>query len=84
LTDIHDKSNDLPALRKRRDDLQAHLYKIYRSAPHTDGKAYGEAQDSLKNNEDLTFSDSEIDAFLPGPLKRQSLSAGSSSKQRRA
>lgn len=70
LTDIRDKANDLGALRKRRDDLQAQLHKIYRAAPHTDGKAYGEAQDALKNKEDLTFSDEEIDAFLPGPLKR--------------
>jgi hypothetical protein len=71
LTDIRDLSFPLSDLRKRRDDLQAQLHKIYRIAPHTDGKAYGQAQDALKNKEDLTFSDSEIDAFLPGPLKRQ-------------
>jgi hypothetical protein len=58
-------------LRQRRDDLQTLLHKIHRSAPHTDGKAYGQAQDALKNREDLTFSDDEIDAFLPGPLKRK-------------
>lgn len=49
LSDVRDASFDLPSLRKRRDDLQAQLYKIYRAAPHTDGKAYGEAQDALKN-----------------------------------
>jgi len=70
LTDIRDTSFDLDALRKRRDELQSQLHKIYRSAPHTDNKAYGKAQDALKNKEDLTFSDGEIDAFLPGPLKR--------------
>ncbi|WP_375143992.1 hypothetical protein [Bradyrhizobium sp. Ash2021] len=48
------------------------MHSIYRSAPHTDGKAYGQAQDALQNREDLTFTDSEIDAFLPGPLKRKS------------
>jgi hypothetical protein len=32
-------------------------------------KAYREAQDALKNKEDLTFSEAEIDAFLPEPLK---------------
>jgi hypothetical protein len=70
LTDIRDPAFSLNELRKRRDQLQSQLYKIYRIVPHTDGKAYGEAQDALKNKEDLTFSDAEIDAFLPGPLKR--------------
>jgi hypothetical protein len=70
LTDIRDQSFALGDLRIRRDDLQERLYKIYRAAPHTDGKAYVEAQNALKNEEDLTFSDAEIDAFLPNPLKR--------------
>jgi SMODS and SLOG-associating 2TM effector domain family 4 len=70
LTDIRDQSFALSDLRNRRDDLQERLYKIYRAAPHTDGKAYVEAQNALKNKEDLTFSDAEIDAFLPNPLKR--------------
>jgi hypothetical protein len=72
LTDIRDQEFSLNELRKRRDQLQSQLYKIYRIVPHTDGKAYGEAQDALKNKEDLTFSDTEIDAFLPSPLKRTS------------
>jgi hypothetical protein len=63
-------------LRQRRDDLQMQLHKIYRIAPHTNIKAYGKAQDALKNKEDLTFTDSEIDAFLPAPLKR-TVKAGS-------
>lgn len=71
LTDIRDQTFAVADLRTRRDDLQSQLHKIYRAAPHTDGKAYGQAQNALKNNEDLTFSDAEIDAFLPGPLKRK-------------
>jgi hypothetical protein len=70
LTDISDRNFAIIDLRKRRDELQSQLHKIYRSSPNTDGKAYGQAQNALKNNEDLTFSDTEIDAFLPGPLKR--------------
>lgn len=70
LTDIRDLSFPLEDLRRRRDDLQSRLAKIYRSAPHTNEKAYSDAQDALKNKEDLTFSDAEIDAFLPMPLKR--------------
>ena len=72
LTDIRDEKLSITDLRKRRDDLQAQLYKIYRAAPHTNSKAYGDAQNALKKNEELTFSDSEIDAFLPAPLKRTS------------
>jgi hypothetical protein len=72
LTDVRDPANSMTQLRQRRDELQALLHKIYKSAPHTDGKAYGRAQEALKHNEDLTFSDAEIDAFLPGPLKRKS------------
>jgi hypothetical protein len=70
LTDMAPAAIPLDILRGRRDELQAHLYEIYRAAPHTDGKAYQQAQDALKNLEDLTFTDAEIDAFLPGPLRR--------------
>lgn len=50
LTDIRDRAVTLEALRKRRDQVQGELRKIYTSAPHTDAKAYGEAQDALKKN----------------------------------
>jgi hypothetical protein len=70
LADIHDASHGLEALRKRRDELQRQLHRIYRIAPHTDGKAYEEAQDRLKNKEDLTFTDDEIDLMLPTTLRR--------------
>ncbi|WP_292328359.1 SLATT domain-containing protein [Mesorhizobium sp.] len=70
ITDILDKGSDLPALRERRDNLQAALHKIYHGAPHTDGKAYGKAQDALKNKEDLTFTEAEIDVLLPASLRR--------------
>lgn len=55
---------------ERRDELQAMLAALYVGAPQTDGKAYEEAQDRLKNKEDMTFSDEEIDCFLPLSLKR--------------
>jgi SMODS and SLOG-associating 2TM effector domain family 4 len=71
LSDLRDPALPMDALRQRRDDLQSQLYKVYKSAPHTDSKAYGEAQNALKNLEDLTFSEAEIDAFLPTPLKRK-------------
>jgi len=55
---------------ERRDELQAVLAALYVGAPQTDGKAYLEAQDRLKNMDDMTFSDEEIDCFLPLSLKR--------------
>lgn len=70
ITDLLDKNVDTASLRRRRDDLQAALHKIHHGAPHTDGNAYGKAQDALKNKEDLTFSENEIDVMLPASLRR--------------
>lgn len=70
LTDIVGQGSDLAILCERRDRLQAALHKIYHATPHTDGKAYGKAQDALKNREDLTFSEHEIDVMLPASLRR--------------
>jgi hypothetical protein len=69
LTDIVTGDSDLKELRKRRDELQNKLAAIYRSAPHTNGTAYAKAQKALKELEEYTFSDEEIDAFLPQKLK---------------
>ncbi len=66
---------DLPTLDRiaaatRRDELQENLANIYSGSPQTNGKAYAEAQDRLQNREDLTFSQAEIDCFLPENLRR--------------
>jgi SMODS and SLOG-associating 2TM effector domain family 4 len=71
LSDIISGDQDIVALRQRRDELQASLAAIYRGAPHTDDRAYGDAQTALKANEEYTFSDEEIDAFLPKHLKKE-------------
>ena len=39
-------------------------------------EAYSRAQEALKKLEDMTFSDEEIDAFLPKELKRISKGGG--------
>lgn len=70
LTDIRDDAIALDALRERRDALQTELHIIYQAAPHTNGTAYKRAQDALQNKEDLTFSDQEIDQFLPKHLRK--------------
>ena len=56
----------------QRDKLLDDLHRVYSGAPSTNSKAYKEAQNALKNMEEMTFSDEEIDKFLPKELKRKS------------
>lgn len=70
ITDIFNSTVTVDDLRSRRDEFQTKLHEIYRGAPFTDGKAYKKAQDSLKDNEELMFSDKEIDEMLPKTLRR--------------
>lgn len=52
----------------RRDELMGALNEIYAHAPDTSSKAYRKAQKALKVSEDMTFSDQELDKFLPKQL----------------
>jgi hypothetical protein len=70
LTDLKMGIEPLDSILKRREDLLPALQAIYKGAPSTNSKAYSEAQKALKISEDLTFSDAELDAFLPAELKR--------------
>ena len=70
LTDLRAGSLPLEDIRKNRDALLEELHATYKGAPSTDYKAYQKAQKALKELEDMTFSDEEIDAFLPKELKR--------------
>lgn len=72
IADVFNTEVALENLRSTRDDLQIKLHEIYRAAPFTDGKAYKKAQNSLKDNEELMFSDEEIDLMLPTTLRRLS------------
>jgi hypothetical protein len=73
LTDIRMKTiNDAEAA-ARRDELQERLSAIYKGAPHTNSTAYLQAQNALKNNEEYSFSDEEIDQFLPNSLRKKSI-----------
>ncbi|WP_281405204.1 MULTISPECIES: hypothetical protein [unclassified Mesorhizobium] len=69
------KAVPVDELRTKRDELQTSLHEIFRGAPFTDGKAYKKAQASLKDNEELMFSDKEVDAMLPTTLQRSERSA---------
>lgn len=70
LTDLRSHAKPLDDIRAARDALPDDLHTTYKGAPSTDSKTYGEAQKALKKMEDMTFSDEEIDKFLPTDLKR--------------
>lgn len=55
---------------KIRDSLMKELGAIQKNAPSTDSKAYNEAKQALKEKEELTFSDDEIDKLLPTNLRK--------------
>ena len=57
-------------IQQEKDALMDDLHLVYSNAPSTTSKAYKKVQQALKSNEDMTFSDSEIDAFLPKELRR--------------
>lgn len=70
ITDALDDAFPLETIRERRDDLQGALHELYLAAPFTDGKAYAKAQKGLKDNEELMFTEKEIDDMLPHTLRR--------------
>ncbi len=70
ITDLRMGEKPIEGLQKERDDLLEDLHSVYSGAPSTTFHAYKKAQKALKQYEDLTFSDEEIDAFLPQALKK--------------
>lgn len=70
LTDIKASNIDISEIKLKRDKLQKELYGLYKGAPRTISKAYKKASEALKTNEELTFSDEEIDNFLPKELRK--------------
>jgi len=70
LTDTKAEFIDINEIRSTRNKLQSDLHKLYKGSPRTINKAYEEASNALKNMEEMTFSDEEIDKFVPLPLKK--------------
>lgn len=68
LADIKNEKISEDDIINRRDNLLKELNLIYKFAPQTNSKAYKKAQEALKINEDLTFSNDEINNLLPGEL----------------
>lgn len=74
LTDIRAECISSDEIRKVRDRLQKELHSLYKGSPRTIDKAYKEASKALKEMEEMTFSDEEIDKFLNQELKKQNSS----------
>ncbi len=70
ITDLVVGGKPLETIQQKRDALMEDLHSVYSDAPSTTYKAYKKAQQALKYSEDMTFSDEEIDSFLPNELKR--------------
>src|SRR6185295_2837156 len=70
ITDLRMGERPIESLQKERDQLLKDLHSVYSAAPSTTYQAYKKAQVALKQLEDMTFSDAEIDAFLPKVLKK--------------
>lgn len=70
LTDLKGNSLSIGQIINKRDDLQSRLLNIYSGSPRTTSRAYREASKALQKNEELTFSDEEINVFLPKELRK--------------
>jgi hypothetical protein len=70
LVDLAMEEKPLEALQQQRDELVEQLHTVYSGAPSTTFQAYKKAQEALKKLEEMTFTDEEIDTFLPKELKR--------------
>ena len=57
-------------IQEERDILMEELRSVYSGAPGTNSQAYRKAQKALQQYEEMTFSDEEINAFLPKEMRR--------------
>lgn len=70
ITDLRVGNESLEQVTDRRDAILESLHGVYSGAPSTTYRAYKKAQEALQRYEEMTFSDSEIDALLPLELRR--------------
>lgn len=72
ITDIRLGYKKIGDIVEERDALLEELHAAYNGAPSTTYEAYRKAQQALQQLEDMTFSDAEIDSFLPQELRKKS------------
>jgi DNA repair ATPase RecN len=73
LIDININNKEIEYFQQRRDELNEALITSYKGAPKTLSKAYQLASKGLKENEEFTFSDAEIDKFLPESVRKNKI-----------
>ena len=78
LTDLRIGDKKIDEMQIERGRLSSSLHAVYAGSPSTTSAAYKKAQHALQVNEEMTFSDQEIDAFLPKELRRTGVGAISS------
>jgi len=69
LSDIMSNNLSDDSIMSKRDQLVEELKLVYKFAPQTNPRAYKLARKALKIDEELTFSNEEINHFLPDGLK---------------
>lgn len=70
LVDLSMGNKPFDTIQKERNSLLDQLHSTYAGAPTTNYKAYRKAQAALKIGQDMTFSEEEIDAFLPKEMRK--------------
>ncbi|NOT78451.1 MAG: SLATT domain-containing protein [Bacteriovoracaceae bacterium] len=70
ISDFSEHRVDVDTAMKQRDSLQKKLKEIYDNSPQLSPCAYKVAQKRLKDAEDFTFSNEELNKFLPKSLAR--------------
>lgn len=70
LADVVGGTMGVEAIRDRRDALEREAQKVFVEAPDSSSKAYLAAQKALKADEEMTFSDEELDRMLPRGMRR--------------
>lgn len=71
ITDLRVGKESVEKINARRDAILEDLPAVYSGAPSTTFAAYKKAQEALQQHKDMTFSDAEIDAFLPKELRKE-------------
>jgi len=70
ITDLSIGGESLDALKARRDELLEELHKVYTHAPAAGSLARGQTWDALRKSGEMSFSDAELDLFLPHALRK--------------
>ncbi len=70
LVDLRD-GRRIEDIRTERDRVNEDLEQIYKSAPRTSSAAYAAAQKALKADEELYFTQDELDRLLPKQLRHR-------------